>query len=67
MDILDEIIDLGERRGMLSYDEINAAFPTEYNSPEEREDFMGLLRDMGIRIVDDPELGTYEEERIVDT
>ena len=62
MDIVDEIIDLGKKRGMLTYDEINDAFPAEFNSPEEIEDFMDLLQDMGIKIVDSPEAHTFAEE-----
>jgi RNA polymerase primary sigma factor len=62
MDIVDEIIDLAKRRGMLTYDEINDAFPPEFNSPEKLEEFIDLLQDMGIRIVDNPERGTCTKE-----
>jgi RNA polymerase primary sigma factor len=55
VDIVDEIIDLGRRRGMLSHDEIYDAFPSEFHSPEEIEDFIDLLQDMGIKVVDSPE------------
>ena len=61
MDIIDEIIDLGKRRGILTHNEINDAFPSEFISPEELSDFMDLLQDMGIRIVDNAERSTYAE------
>jgi RNA polymerase primary sigma factor len=54
-DIFEEIIDLGKRRGRLTYDEINDALPAEFFSPEEIEDLMEVLQDMGIKVVD------YEE------
>ena len=54
-DIFEEIIDMGKRRGILTYDEINEALPSEYFSPDEIEELMDLLQDMGIKVVD------YEE------
>ncbi len=61
-DIFDEIIDLGKRRGKLTYDEINDAFPSEFVSPGELSDFMDLLQDIGVQVIDNPEQCTDEEE-----
>ena len=61
-DIFDEIIDLGKKRGTLTYDEINDAFPSEFVSPGELSDFMDLLQDIGIEVIDNQELCTDEEE-----
>lgn len=61
-DIIDEIIDLGKRRGMLTYDEINDALPSEFFSPDELEDLMDLLQDMGVKVIDHEESGTADEE-----
>jgi len=61
-DISDEIIDLGKRSGTLTYDEINDAFPSEFVSPEELSDFMDLLQDIGIEVIDNQELCTDDEE-----
>ncbi len=61
-DILDEIIELGKRRGTLTYDEINEAFPPEFYSPEELEERISLLRDMGIEIAANEEFDISEEE-----
>ncbi len=51
-DIFEEIIDIGKRRGVLTYDEINEALPSEYFSPDEIEDLMDLLQDMGVKVTD---------------
>lgn len=61
-DIFEEIIDMGKRRGVLSYDEINDALPSEFFSPDEIEDLMDLLQDMGVKIVDYEEALPPEEE-----
>lgn len=54
-DIFEEIVNLGKKRGKLTYDEINEALPSEYYSPEEIEDLIDVLSDMGVRVVDEDE------------
>jgi RNA polymerase primary sigma factor len=61
-DIFEEIIDIGKRRGTLTYDEINDALPSEFFSPDELEDLMDLLQDMGVKVIDYDEAGGAEEE-----
>jgi RNA polymerase primary sigma factor len=61
-DIFEEIIDIGKRRGMLTYDEINDALPSEFFSPDEIEDLMDILQDMGVKVVDHEEALPPEEE-----
>ncbi len=61
-DIFEEIIDIGKKRGKLTYDEINEALPSEFYTPEELEDLMDLLQDMGVEIVDREEGAVAEEE-----
>lgn len=61
-DIFEEIIDIGKRRGVLTYDEINDALPSEFFSPDEIEDLMDLLQDMGVKVVDYEETAPPEEE-----
>jgi RNA polymerase primary sigma factor len=66
-DVFDEIIEIGKRRGVLTYDEINEALPSEFFTPDEIEDLMDLLQDMGVRVVDyeeTPPLGDIEAEEI---
>jgi RNA polymerase primary sigma factor len=62
-DIFEEIIHLGKRRGVLTYDEINDALPSEYFSPDELEELMDLLNDMGVKVVEEH---IYEHEDIED-
>jgi RNA polymerase primary sigma factor len=61
-DIFDEIIDIGKRRGVLTYDEINEALPSEFFSPDELEDLMDILQDMGVKVIDHEEALLPEEE-----
>lgn len=63
-DIFEEIIEMGKSRGKLTYDDINDAVPPEYFSPEEIEELMDLLHDMGIEVVYDKETDTTEEEEV---
>lgn len=61
-EIFEEIIDMGKRRGTLTYDEINEALPSEFFSPDEIEDLMDLLQDMGVKVVDFEEAVAAEDE-----
>jgi len=61
-DIFEEIIDIGKRRGILTYDEINDALPSEFFSPDEIEDLMDILQDMGVKVVDHEEVIPPEED-----
>lgn len=61
-DIFEEILDVGKRRGVLTYDEINDALPSEFFSPDELEDLMDLLQDMGVKVVDHDEGAAADEE-----
>jgi RNA polymerase primary sigma factor len=61
-DIFEDIIDIGKRRGILTYDEINDALPSEFFSPDEIEDLMDILQDMGVKVVDHEETVLPEEE-----
>ncbi|HZV47608.1 MAG TPA: sigma-70 family RNA polymerase sigma factor [Thermodesulfovibrionales bacterium] len=61
-DIFEEIIDIGKRRGILTYDEINDALPSEFFSPDEIEDLMDILQDMGVKVVDHEDAVPPEEE-----
>jgi RNA polymerase primary sigma factor len=64
-DIFEEIVNLGKKRGKLTYDEINEALPSEYFSPDELEDLIDVLSDMGVKVVDeDEELFLEEEEEL---
>ncbi len=61
-DIIEEIIDMGKKRGKLTYEDINDALPSEYFSPDDLEELIDLLHDMGVEVVDDQEPDTTESE-----
>lgn len=68
-DIFEEIIERSKRRGIITYDEINDALPSEYFSPDELEDLMDLLHDMGVKVVDyegAPGIGEESEEEEIE-
>jgi len=52
-ELFEEIVNLGKRRGVITYEEINEALPSEYFSPDELEDLMDVLNDMGVKVVDE--------------
>ncbi len=62
-DIFEEIITLGTRRGVLTYDEINEALPSEFFSPDELENLMEVLSDKGVKVIDYEE-GIIDEEEV---
>ena len=63
-DIYEEIINRGTRRGVITYDEINEALPSEFFSPDELEDLMEVLSDKGIKVVDYEDRIIDEEEEV---
>jgi RNA polymerase primary sigma factor len=54
-DIFEEIIDVGKRRGRLTYAEIYELIPPDFFPTDEMEELMDLLQDAGITVVDAPE------------
>ncbi|MGE5894231.1 MAG: sigma-70 family RNA polymerase sigma factor [bacterium] len=61
-DIFDEILELGKKRGSLTYGEIHEALPAEFYAPEEIEEKIDLLKDMGVALVEDEESAVPYEE-----
>lgn len=61
-DIFDEIIEMGKRDGVLTYDKINEALPSEFFSPDEIENMMDILNDMGIKVVEFEESQTTGDD-----
>ncbi len=60
-EIIEEIIERGKKRGALTPDEISEALPPEFYSPEEMEELIDLLEDMGVEVVSG-ESAVFEEE-----
>src|ERR1700761_4806796 len=59
MDKLDEglktLLDLGKRRGFLTYDQVNDYLPDEASSPEKMSSLVEALDEMGIDLVSEEE------------
>jgi RNA polymerase primary sigma factor len=51
-DMVDSLLALGVRRGMLTWQELNDAFPAESFPLDELERFLRLLEDLGVKVVD---------------
>lgn len=59
-EIYEELIELGKKRGSVTYEEINDTLPPELHSPEEVEELIDLLQEMGIDVTEGGE--DYAEE-----
>jgi len=51
-DMVDSLLALGVRRGILTWQELNDAFPAESFPLDELERFLKLLEDLGVKVVD---------------
>ncbi len=51
-DVFKAIAGVGKKRGTLTYEEINDAFPSEYYSLSELEGVLKRLEHLGVRVVD---------------
>ena len=54
-DIEDALLELGVRRGVLSYGELYDIFPVDYFPLEEMERFLALLDDLGVKVIEEAE------------
>ena len=61
-DIFEELVDLGKNKGMLTFDEITDILSADFFSPEEIEEHITLLKDMGIKILDTDDSSITGEE-----
>jgi RNA polymerase primary sigma factor len=57
------LIKKGKERGYLTYDEVNAALPSEEMSSEQIEDIMSALNEMGVNVVENEDDGDKAEEK----
>jgi RNA polymerase primary sigma factor len=51
-DVVEAIVDIGVKRGKITYDEINDALPSEFFSLDELANLVGLLLDMGVKVIE---------------
>jgi RNA polymerase primary sigma factor len=63
-DIFEDIIDLGKRRGFVTFNEIHSVFPPELVLEEEMEELLDLLQDIGVKVLDGEETDIEEEEAV---
>ncbi len=52
---MQQLIDLGKKKGFLTYEEINNALPAELTSATQLDDLLAMFDDLDIDIVDSPE------------
>src|SRR6478672_6144836 len=57
-----KMIARAKKRGIITVDELNAALPSDQMSPDQIEDIMSAINDMGINVVENAEAGDDEEE-----
>jgi RNA polymerase primary sigma factor len=57
-----KMIARAKKRGVVTYDELNAALPQDQMSSEQIEDVMSALNDMGINVVENAEASDDDEE-----
>ncbi len=51
-DMINSLLDLGVKRGVLTCQELSEAFPSEFFPLEELERFLRLLEELGVKVVD---------------
>ncbi len=66
VDVVEDIIELGKTRGSLTYEEINDALSSEFYSPDDLEELLELLHDMGVTVVDTPADDIAEDDFVED-
>ncbi|MEN3971419.1 RNA polymerase sigma factor RpoD [Sphingomicrobium sp. XHP0235] len=59
-----KLIARGKKRGILTYDEVNEALPSDQMSPDQIEDIMSAISEMGVNIVEADEDDEDEVEPI---
>ncbi|WP_343347327.1 RNA polymerase sigma factor RpoD [Sphingomicrobium sp. XHP0239] len=59
-----KLIARGKKRGILTYDEVNEALPSDQMSPDQIEDIMSAISEMGVTIVENDEEEEDEVEPI---
>jgi RNA polymerase primary sigma factor len=57
-----KMIKAAKKRGFVTFDALNAVLPSESTSPEQIEDIMAMLSEMGINVVETEEADADEEK-----
>ena len=58
-----KMIKQAKKRGFVTFDQLNDVLPSESTSPEQIEDVMSMLSEMGINVVESEDAETDEEEK----
>jgi len=57
-----KLIARAKKRGIITVDELNEALPSDQMSPDQIEDVMAALNEMGVQVVENEERGEDDEE-----
>src|SRR3954449_7329446 len=57
-----KMIKAAKKRGFVTFDALNAVLPSDSTSPEQIEDIMAMLSEMGINVVETEEADADEEK-----
>ena len=60
------LIDKGKVRGYITIEELNKALPPERESSENIEDIMSSISDMGISLIAESEVDSFEQDAVDD-
>jgi len=60
--LIKKLIAKGKKKGYVTYDELNAALPSDQMSPDQIEDIQTALSEMGVQIVENDEEAEAEAE-----
>src|SRR5438128_11468284 len=58
-----KMIKQAKKRGFVTFDQLNAVLPSESTSPEQIEDVMSMLSDMGINVVESEDAESDDDEK----
>src|SRR5215813_1119622 len=58
-----KMIKQAKKRGFVTFDQLNDVLPSESTSPEQIEDVMSMLSEMGINVVESEDAENDEEEK----
>src|SRR6516165_11336867 len=57
-----KMIKQAKKRGFVTFDQLNEVLPSDQTSPEQIEDIMSMLSDMGINVTEADDSGEEEEK-----
>src|SRR5215218_7942595 len=52
---------LGTSRGFLTYEELNEKLPDEVVSPDKLDSLLMMIDEMGIKLIDEADIGEYQK------